>query len=68
MQPVHDPVNAALMHTSLANIDSVMVAGRWRKRGGRLLDERHAPLDPDTWLTPLRESGRRIAAEIGWHR
>jgi cytosine/adenosine deaminase-related metal-dependent hydrolase len=68
MQPVHDPVNAALMHTSLANIDSVMVAGRWRKRGGCLLDERQAPLDPDTWLTPLRESGRRIAAEIGWHR
>jgi cytosine/adenosine deaminase-related metal-dependent hydrolase len=66
MQPLHDPVNAALMQTSLANIDSVMVAGRWRKRGGRLVDERQTVLDPETWLAPLRESGRRLAAAAGW--
>ena len=66
MQPLHDPINAALMQTSLANIDSVMVAGRWRKRGGRLVDERQAVLDPETWLAPLRESGRRMAASVGW--
>jgi cytosine/adenosine deaminase-related metal-dependent hydrolase len=67
MQPLHDPINAALMQTSLANIDSVMVAGRWRKRGGRLVNERQAVLDPETWLAPLRESGRRLAAAVGWH-
>lgn len=65
MQPLNDPVNAALMQTSLANIDSVMVAGRWRKRGGRLVDERQAVLDPETWLAPLRESGRRLVAAVG---
>jgi hypothetical protein len=53
------------MQTSLANIDSVMVAGRWRKRGGRLVDERQAVLDPETWLAPLRESGRRLVAAVG---
>ena len=67
MQPLHDPINAALMQTSLANIDSVMVAGRWRKRGGRLIDERQAALDAETWLAPLRDSGRRLAAAVGWH-
>jgi cytosine/adenosine deaminase-related metal-dependent hydrolase len=66
MQPLHDPIHAALMQTSLANIDSVMVAGRWRKRDGRLVDERQAVLDPETWLAPLRESGRRLAAAVGW--
>lgn len=67
MQPLHDPVAAALMQTSLANIDSVMVAGRWRKRGGRLVGDDQVPLDPERWLAPLRESGRRLAAAVGWH-
>ena len=40
MQPVHDPVNTVLMQTSLANIDSVLVAGRFVKRDGRLLHSR----------------------------
>lgn len=65
MQPVHDPVNTVLMQTSLANIDSVMVAGRWRKRNGRLLDGNARPLDPETWLAPLCASGRRLAAAVG---
>ncbi|WP_077000935.1 amidohydrolase family protein [Variovorax sp. KK3] len=66
MQPLHDPINAALMQTSLANIDSVMVAGQWRKRGGRLVDQRQTAIDPETWLAPLRESGRRLSAAAGW--
>ena len=37
MHPVHDPVASVVMQTSLANIDSVMIAGRWKKRHGRLL-------------------------------
>lgn len=66
MQPVHDPVSTVLMQTSLANIDSVMVAGRWRKRHGALLDEQGRTLDPQSWLPALRESGERLAAGVGW--
>lgn len=66
MQPLHDPVNAVVMQASLSNIDSVMVAGNWRKRHGRLVDERGVPLEPESWLAPLRESGLRLAAAVGW--
>lgn len=66
MQPVHDPVSAVLMHTSLANIDSVMVAGRWRKRLGALVDADGGAIDPQSWLPALRESGQRLAANVGW--
>ncbi len=60
MQPVHDAVNSVVMQTSLANIDSVMVAGRWRKRSGRLLDVDLAPL-----LQRLAASGHRITRALG---
>ena len=60
MQPVHDPVNTVVMQTTLANIDSVMVAGKWRKRQGRLLDVELAPK-----LAALRESGERITQALG---
>jgi cytosine/adenosine deaminase-related metal-dependent hydrolase len=60
MQPVHDAVNSVVMQASLANIDSVMVAGRWRKRGGRLLDVELAPL-----LERLAASGQRITRALG---
>jgi cytosine/adenosine deaminase-related metal-dependent hydrolase len=60
MQPVHDAVNTVLMQTTLANIDSVMVAGQWRKRQGRLLDVELAPK-----LAALRESGERITQALG---
>ncbi len=59
MQPVHDPVAAVVMQTSLANIDSVMVAGKWKKRGGRLMVDGL----PDK-LAKLRESGERILRAI----
>ena len=39
MQPIHDPAASVVMQASLANVDSVMVAGRWRKRSGSLLVE-----------------------------
>lgn len=60
MQPVHDPVNTVLLQTTLANIDSVMVAGRWKKRDGRLLDVDLAPK-----LTALRASGHKITTALG---
>lgn len=59
MQPVHDPVAAVVMQAGIGNIDSVMVAGQWRKRGGKLLADGVADK-----LGKLRESGRRIVREI----
>ena len=55
MQPVHDAVNSVVMQTSLANIDSVMVAGRWKKRHGQLLG-----VDLPPRLEELRASGEKI--------
>jgi cytosine/adenosine deaminase-related metal-dependent hydrolase len=60
MQPVHDPVSSVVFQTSLANIDSVMVAGRWKKREGRLLAGALA-----TGLWRLVASGRKISRAIG---
>ena len=60
MQPVHDPVSAVVLQASLANIDSVMVAGCWKKRDGRLLGVELAPK-----LEQLRDSGRKIVAALG---
>ena len=60
MQPVHDVVNSVLFQASLANIDSVMVAGQWKKRDGRLLGVDLPPV-----LTALRASGYRIASALG---
>lgn len=60
MQPVHDPVSAVVFQASLANIDSVMVAGQWRKREGRLLGVNLPPL-----LAALRASGEKITRAMG---
>lgn len=60
MQPVHDPVSTVVMQTTLANIDSVMVAGRWKKRHGRLLDVELAPK-----LAALQASGHKITTALG---
>jgi cytosine/adenosine deaminase-related metal-dependent hydrolase len=60
MQPVHDPVSSVVFQASLANVDSVMVAGRWKKRAGRLVGvELQGP------LAALAASGRKIAAALG---
>lgn len=62
MQPVHDAVSSVVLQTSLANIDSVMVAGRWKKRAGQLLGVDLPPL-----LAALHASGRKIALALGLH-
>jgi cytosine/adenosine deaminase-related metal-dependent hydrolase len=59
MQPVHDAVSSVVMQTSLANIDSVMVAGVWKKRHGQLLQ-----VDLPPKLQALRESGQRITQAL----
>ena len=60
MQPVHDPLSSVLMQASLVNIDSVMVAGRWKKRHGQLLD-----VDLPLRLSALNASGTKIAGALG---
>jgi len=55
MQPVVDALNSVVMQTSLANIDSVMVAGEWKKRNGQLLGVDLAPK-----LEALRTSSQKI--------
>lgn len=60
MQPVHDPVSTVVMQTTLANIDSVMVAGRWKKRHGKLLGVDLAPK-----LAALQASGHKITTALG---
>jgi cytosine/adenosine deaminase-related metal-dependent hydrolase len=59
MQPLHDPVAAVVLQASLANIDSVMVAGRWKKRGGQLVGVDLAPK-----LAALSASGRKIVGAL----
>jgi cytosine/adenosine deaminase-related metal-dependent hydrolase len=60
MQPVHDAVASVVFQASLANIDSVMVAGRWKKRHGRLLGVDLAPK-----IAALDASGRKIVGALG---
>jgi cytosine/adenosine deaminase-related metal-dependent hydrolase len=55
MQPVHDAVNSVVMQASLANIDSVMVAGQWKKRHGQLVGVNLRP-----HLEALQASGQKI--------
>jgi cytosine/adenosine deaminase-related metal-dependent hydrolase len=59
MQPVHDAVSSVVMQTSLANIDSVMVAGEWKKRSGQLVG-----VDLPPKLAALQASGRKIVAAL----
>jgi cytosine/adenosine deaminase-related metal-dependent hydrolase len=60
MQPVHNPVSTAVMQTSLANIDSVMIAGQWKKRAGKLLDVDLTPM-----IAALNASGKKITSALG---
>jgi cytosine/adenosine deaminase-related metal-dependent hydrolase len=62
MQPVHNPVSTVVMQTSLANIDSVMIAGQWKKREGKLLGVDIAPK-----IAALNVSGKKITNALGIH-
>ena len=59
MQPVNDPVSSVIIQSTLANIDSVMVAGQWKKRSGKLLT---AGLSGK--IDRLRDSGQRILSAM----
>jgi cytosine/adenosine deaminase-related metal-dependent hydrolase len=60
MQPVHDPAAAVVMQASIANIDSVMVEGRWMKRAGKMLAG-----DIENQLARLQRSGERMVSAMG---
>jgi cytosine/adenosine deaminase-related metal-dependent hydrolase len=60
MQPVHDPVASVVFQASLANVDSVMVAGHWKKRHGRLVG-----VDLSPKIAALNASGHKIAGAMG---
>jgi cytosine/adenosine deaminase-related metal-dependent hydrolase len=57
--PVHNPVSTVVMQTSLANIESVMIGGVWKKRNGQLLVE---GLEQKKAL--LAQSGQRLVQDI----
>jgi cytosine/adenosine deaminase-related metal-dependent hydrolase len=56
--PAHDSIAAAL-HASVANIEAVMIAGRWRKRDHRLVDA-----DVEDVRSRLLESGERLSRHL----
>ncbi|MBX3570046.1 MAG: amidohydrolase family protein, partial [Rhizobiaceae bacterium] len=60
MAPVHDPYSTAIMQSNSGNVEHVLIAGKFRKRDGRLLWA-----DTDRVKRDLEASGRRIAAELG---
>lgn len=60
MQPVHDAVSSVVFQTALSNIDSVMVAGRWKKRRGHLVGVDLPPL-----IAKLQASGSKITRAMG---
>jgi 5-methylthioadenosine/S-adenosylhomocysteine deaminase len=59
MHPVHDPVASVVMQGGVANVDTVLIAGRAVKRGGQLLN---AQL-PERQRR-LATSGQRILADF----
>jgi cytosine/adenosine deaminase-related metal-dependent hydrolase len=55
--PVHDPAATIVLHAGPRDVDSVLIAGIFRKRGGRILND-----DIPHIHEVLEESGIRIAA------
>ena len=56
--PHHSPVEAVLFHSHSGNVDTVLVAGKPVKRGGRLLYS-----DLERKKAALAESGARLLRE-----
>jgi cytosine/adenosine deaminase-related metal-dependent hydrolase len=59
MGPVHDPISTVIMQTGAADIEAVLIAGKFVKRGGRLLAG-----DLREKKQSLAASGRRILDEM----
>lgn len=61
MLPVWDPIASAVMQAGVANVDTVLVAGRTVKRAGKLLYPNLAEK-----AAKLRASGERILTDFGY--
>ncbi len=59
MQPIHDPAAALVTQSGLANIDSVMIGGEFRKRDGRMMFNALSARQSE-----LVSSGERIMREL----
>ena len=59
MTPMHDLVGCAVMQAATANVDTVMIAGRIVKQGGKML----ADGLPEK-MSALQRSGERILADF----
>ena len=59
MVPMHDVVGCVVMQAGTVNVDTVMIGGRFAKRGGKLL----ATGLPDK-LAALQNSGERILRDF----
>ena len=59
MTPMHDLAGCAVMQAATANVDTVIIAGRIAKRGGKLL----ASGLPEK-MAALQRSGERILADF----
>jgi cytosine/adenosine deaminase-related metal-dependent hydrolase len=59
MWPVHDPASTVVMQAGLSNVESVMIAGVWKKKDRRLL-----VTDLSGKMTALAASGRRIIDDM----
>ena len=60
MWPVHDPVTSVVMQANTGNVDTVMVAGEFTKRHGKLLYPQLGQRKEE-----LLASGQRILGELG---
>lgn len=60
LRPVHDPVSTVIFQAGRADVEAVMIAGRFVKQGGRLLAS-----GLDRKVEALEASGRRIVSELG---
>lgn len=63
LRPVHDPVSTAIFQVGRGDIEAVMIAGRFRKRDGRLDAN-----DIEAKLAALSASGHRIVEELKLRR
>lgn len=59
LQPLHDPAATVIMQAGRGDVEAVMIAGRFAKRGGRLLAG-----GLDEKLRLLAASGTRIVEEL----
>ena len=61
MFPVRDPIGSIVMQGGVASVDTVLIAGKVMKRGGKLLYPGLAEK-----MEALRRSGDRILTDFGY--